>query len=105
MAFGVCINVFDTLPCFTFEINTGPLHGDGVMTGLIVQYVWGLDHLQHADLADHGLGVDLAHVVARVIALDVLDVQLPGVVAVVGHGHTGVIGHHVVVDGQDGLTV
>ena len=34
-------------------------------------------------LGDHGVGVDLAHVVALVLCLDVPDVEAPGVVAVV----------------------
>ena len=34
-------------------------------------------------LGDHGVGVDLAHVVALVLGLDVPDVEAPGVVAVV----------------------
>ena len=40
-------------------------------------------HLEHPDLADHGLSVYLTHVVARVIPLHVPDVQLPGVDPVV----------------------
>ena len=87
------------------EGDAGALHGDGVVAGLVVEDVGGLHHLQHPDLADHGLRVDLAHVVAAVVALHVLDVQLPGVVAVVGDGHAGVVGHHVVVDRQDRLAV
>ena len=63
-----------SLPCFTFKINTGSLHGDSVMACLIVKYVRSLNNLQHANLADHGLCVDLAHVVARVITLDIPDV-------------------------------
>ena len=62
-------------------------------------------YLEHPDLADHGLGVDLTHVVARVIPLHVPDVELPRVDPIVGDGHPGVVGHHVVVDGQDGLAV
>ena len=42
-----------------------------------------MTHLKHPDLADHGLGVDLTHVVARVIPLHVPDVQLPSVDPVV----------------------
>ena len=42
---------------------------------------------------------------AAVVALHVLDVQLPGVVAVVGDGHAGVVRHHVVVDCQDGFAI
>ena len=64
-----------------------------------------ITHLEHPDLADHGLSVDLAHVVARVIPLHVPDVQLPGVDPVMRHGHPGVVGHHVVVDSQDSLAV
>ena len=40
-------------------------------------------HLEHPDLADHGLRVYLTHVVARVIPLYVPDVQFPGVDPVV----------------------
>ena len=31
--------------------------------------------------------------------------KLPSVVTIVRHRHPGVVGHHVVVDGQDGLAV
>ena len=75
------------------------------MACLIVKYVRSLNHLQHANLADHGLCVDLAHVVARVITLDIPDVQLPGVVPIVRHSHPWVVGYHVVVDCQDGFAV
>ena len=75
------------------------------MACLIVKYVRSLNHLQHANLTDHGLCVDLAHVVARVITLDIPDVQLPGVVPIVGHSHPWVVGYHVVVDCQDGFAV
>ena len=45
---------------------------------------WALtDHVQVSGLGDHGVGVDLAHVVALVLCLDVPDVEAPGVVAVV----------------------
>ena len=33
------------------------------------------------------------------------DMKFPGVVAVVRDRHPGVVGHHVVVDGEDGLAV
>ena len=64
-----------------------------------------ITHLKHPDLTDHGLGVDLTHVVTRVIPLHVPDVQLPSVDSVMRHRHPGVVGHHVVVDGQDSLAV
>ena len=45
-------------------------------------------------LGDHGVGVDLAHVVALVLGLDVPDVEAPGVVAVVDDVEPGdIIGH------------
>ena len=31
--------------------------------------------------------------------------KFPGVVTIVRDGHPGIVGHHVVVDGQDGLAV
>ena len=43
--------------------------------------------LEHAYLTDHGLRVDLAHVVTRVVPLNVRDMQLPGVVSVVANRH------------------
>ena len=43
--------------------------------------------LEHAYLTDHGLRVDLAHVVTGVVPLHVGDVQLPGVVSVVTNRH------------------
>ena len=102
---GISQIILISSPCLTSQADTGSLHGDGVIAGLIVEDVGGLHHLQHPDLADHGLRVDLTHVVAAVVALHVLDVQLPGVVAVVGDGHAGVVGHHVVVDREDRLAV
>ena len=50
---------------------------------LVTIYRGPMTHLKHPDLADHGLGVDLTHVVAGVIPLHVPDVQLPSVDPVV----------------------
>ena len=55
-------------PRLTLEVDRGSLHADGVIGGLIVQNVRGLNHLQHPYLTHHGLRVDLAHVVTGVIS-------------------------------------
>ena len=60
-------------------------------------------HLQEALLAHHGVGVDLAHVVALVGGLDVGDAQVPVLVVVPGEGEPRVFADDGVVDGEDGL--
>ena len=75
----------NTLPRFTFQADRGPLHGDGVIGGLIIENIWSLHNLQHANLTDHRLGVNLTHVVARVVPLNLPDVKFPSVVTVVTH--------------------
>lgn len=56
-------------------------------------------------LASHWVCVDLAHICSGVVFLYVGDVELPGVVAVVGDREAWILGHHMSVDGQDGLAV
>ena len=54
---------------------------------------------------DHGICVDLAHVVALVLRLYVPDLQVPGVVAVMDDVEPGNAGDHVPPYGQDHLPV
>lgn len=54
-------------------------------------------------LTPHGIRVNLAHVAARVVQLDMGDVQLPRIMAVVGDGQPLVLRHHVGVQRQNGL--
>lgn len=54
---------------------------------------------------DHGVCVDLTHVVTLVLRLDVSDLQGPGVVTVVDDVEPGYAGDHVTPDGQDHLPV
>lgn len=61
------------------------------------------DRMTH--LVPHRIRVHLAHVTSGVVELDVRDVQLPGVVPVVRDREPRIHGHHVGVDGQDGLRV
>ena len=56
-------------------------------------------------LAPHGIGVDLAHVVAAVAAVDVADVKSPRVQVAVHHRQSGVVGEDAVVHGQDPFVV
>ena len=58
-----------------------------------------------AGLGDHGVRVDLAHVVTPVLGLDVLDVKGPGVVTVVDDVEPRYPGDDVPPDGQDHLPV
>ena len=58
-----------------------------------------------AHVGEHGIGVDLAHVVALVLLLYVADVQVPCVVLVVSDLEPGDAGDDVVVDRQDHLTL
>lgn len=53
----------------------------------------------------HGVGVDLAHVLAGVVAPHVPDLELPGVVVGVDDVHAVVVGDDAVVDSEDGLSV
>lgn len=52
---------------------------------------WSCPHL-----ALHGVGVDLTHVHASVLLVDILHVQVPRGVVTVWHGNTWVVGDHVV---------
>ena len=54
---------------------------------------------------DHGVCVDLAHVVSLVLRLDVSDLQGPGVVAIVDDVEPGDTGDDVTPDGEDHLPV
>ena len=54
---------------------------------------------------DHGVCVDLAHVVSLVLRLYVPDLQGPGVVAVMDDVEPGDAGDHVPPYGQDHLPV
>lgn len=56
-------------------------------------------------LASHWIRVDLTHIRARVIHLDVGDMQFPSVVSIVSHREPRVVSHHVCVDGENGLGV
>lgn len=56
-------------------------------------------------LAFHGISVDLTHVGARVIGLDVADVEFPCVMIVVGDGEAWVQCYHVCVDRQNCLRI
>ena len=58
-----------------------------------------------ADVGEHGVGVDLAHVVTLVLLLHVAHRQFPGVVLVVRHLNARVPRDHVVVGRQDHLMV
>ena len=58
-----------------------------------------------AGLGDHGVRVDLAHVVTPVLGLDVLDVKGPGVVTVVDDVEPGDPGDDVPPYGEDHLAV
>lgn len=62
-------------------------------------------YVDKADLGDHGICVDLAHVVALVLFLDVADVKVPGVVLVVSDLEAGNPGDHVTVNRHDHLAV
>ena len=62
-------------------------------------------HVQVAGLGDHGVGVDLAHVVALVLGLDIPDGEGPGVVAVVDDVEARDAGDDVATDGEDHLAV
>ena len=65
----------------------------------------GHHHVQVAGLGDHGVRVDLAHVVTLVLGLDVLDVKGPGVVTVVDDVEPGDPGDDVPPYGEDHLAV
>lgn len=62
-------------------------------------------HLQVAHLADHGVRVHLAHVVTPVVLLRLADVQEPRIGVVVGDAVPWDARYHVLVDGQDHLSV
>ena len=78
---------------------------DTAGAALVVYDGGGHHHVQVAGLGDHGVGVDLAHVVPLVLGLHVPDGEGPGVVAVVDDVEPGDAGDHVAPDGQDHLTV
>ncbi len=61
--------------------------------------------VHHSHVGQHGVRVDLAHVVSLVLLLHVLDVEAPRVVLVVCDGEARDAGDHLVVDRQDHLTV
>ena len=79
--------------------------GHGAGTALLVNDGGGHHHVQVTSHRDHGVGVDLAHVVALVFRLDILDLQGPGVVTVVDHVEPGDPGDDVLAYGEDHLTV
>lgn len=56
-------------------------------------------------MADHRIGVDLAHVVAAVFLLHLADMKQPGHGVVVGYREPRQPRDHVPVDGQDHLPV
>lgn len=56
-------------------------------------------------LASHWVRVNLTHVCATVVYLDIGDVQFPSVMAVVSHREPRVVSHHVRLDGEDGLRI
>lgn len=53
----------------------------------------------------HRVSIYLAHVLAPVLLLHTLDVEVPGGVVAMGHGHAWVVSDHVLVDRLDGLRV
>ncbi len=63
------------------------------------------DDLQEDLLTAHGICVDLAHVPASVVLVDLVDVQSPDLLVVVRQRHALVARDDVVVDGEDGLRV
>ena len=73
------------------------------------QFVVGLvilaDDVEVSDLALHGVGVNLTHVIAAIGFSDVLNVQIPGPVLGVGDRNPVVLGDHVTVNGQYCLRV
>ena len=94
-------------PCgFTDEAGVVFLpDGDRAGAALLVNDGGGHHHVQVAGLGDHGVRVDLAHVVTLVLGLDVLDVEGPGVVTVVDDIEPGDPGDDVPPDGEDHLAV
>jgi hypothetical protein len=56
-------------------------------------------------LASHWVRVDLTHVCAAVVHLDIGDVQFPSVMTVVSHREPRVVSHHMRLDGEDGLGI
>ena len=68
--------------------------GDRAGAALLVNDGGGNHHVQVPRLGDHRVRVDLAHVVALVLGLDVPDVEAPGVVAVVDDVEPGDINGH-----------
>ena len=63
------------------------------------------DDVNVADLADHRLAVDLAHVLPGIFRLDAADVQMPRPLMVVANAETAHPSHHLPVDCEDHLTV
>ena len=61
--------------------------------------------IEVADVGEHGVRVDLAHVVSLVLLLHVAHHQVPRVVLVVRHLEAGDPRDHVVVDRKDHLPV
>lgn len=62
------------------------------------------DNLKEADLAHHRVRVQLAHIIASVVLLHVVDVKQPGLLIVVGHRESRYLHDHVFVNGQEHLT-
>ena len=79
--------------------------GDGAGAALLVNDGGRHHHVQVAGLRDHGVRVDLAHVVTLVLRLDILDVKGPGVVTVVDDVEPGYPRDDVPPDGEDHLAV
>ena len=79
--------------------------GDRARAALLVYDGGRHHHVQVPGLGDHGVGVDLAHVVPLVLRLHVLDVEGPGVVTVVDDVEPRYPGDDVPPDGEDHLPV
>jgi len=59
-------------------------------------------NIEVAELRLGADGVDLAHVAAAVLLLDIPDVEEPSAVVVVRHGYPWIAGYHVGMHRQDG---
>ena len=79
--------------------------GDGARTALLVNDGGWHHHIQVAGHGDHGVRVDLAHVVALVLGLDILDLECPRVVTVMDHVEPGNSRDNVLANCQNHLSV
>ena len=57
------------------------------------------------NLKNHGISVDLAHVLAPVLLSNALNVEVEGCVEVARDAHALVVGDDCIVDGLDGLGI